>query len=91
MPGVAIRDRIAAELGAEPVQSIGKLLVLYRAKPVDEPPPVPRRPARKTARKVAFNPAYKVSSRKLKTAASPPRTARIRKGPRSSKKAFQGR
>ena len=89
---LAMRDRVVAELGAAPVQAIGKLLVLYRAKPAEPAPATPRRPARKTTpRKVAFNPAYKVSSRKAKTDASPPRTARIRKGPRSAKKAFQAR
>ncbi len=69
--------------------------MLYRPKPVDEVPATPaRRPARKAAavRKVVYNPAYKVSSRKAKTEPRPPRTARIRKsGQRSGKKAFQGR
>jgi RNA-binding protein len=89
---LAMRDRIVAELDAASVQVIGKLLVFYREKPADETPYQPPRTARKAARKVGFNPAYKVSSRKLKTEASPPRTARVRKsGQRSGKKAFQNR
>jgi putative YhbY family RNA-binding protein len=91
---IALRDRIASELAAAPVQTIGKLLVFYRKRPIDtEALFRPQRPARKTsARKVSFNPAYKVSSRKVKTETSPPRTARIRKsGQRSGKKAFQNR
>ena len=90
---LAMRDRVVDALGAAPVQTIGKLLVFYRPKPPDEAPPPPRRVAKKKiARKVAFNPAYKVSPRKLKTDASPPRTARVRKsGQRSTKTGFQNR
>ncbi len=87
---LAIRDRIVAELDAAPVQTIGKLLVFYREKPA-EPfawKTVPRKKA--VAKKRGFNPAYKVSSRKLKTEPAPPRTARVRKsGQRSTKKPFQ--
>ncbi len=90
---LAMRDRVVAELGAAPVQTIGKLLVFWREKPFDDAPlPIRRVAKKKPSRKVAFNPAYKVSLRKRKTEASPPRTARIRKsGVRSGKKAFQGR
>ena len=90
---IAMRDRIVDELGAAAVQTIGKLLVFHRKQPVDvEALFKPQRPARKAARKVSFNPAYKVSSRKLKTEASPPRTTRVRKsGQKSGKKAFQNR
>jgi RNA-binding protein len=80
---MAMRDRIVAELDAAPVQAIGKLLVLYRPKPREDAP-LARRPPAKKARKVAFNPAYKVSSRKLKTEPSPPRTARVRKAGQKS-------
>jgi putative YhbY family RNA-binding protein len=91
---IAMRDRIASELSAAVVQTIGKLLVFHRKRPIDVDALFrPQRPARKAAaRKASFNPAYKVSSRKLKTEASPPRTARVRKsGQRSTKKAFQNR
>jgi len=89
---LAMRDRIVDALDAAPVQTIGKLLVFYREKPAAEAPPPKRRVAKKVARKVAFNPAYKISPRKLKTAAAPPRTARVRKsGQRSGKKGFQDR
>ena len=79
---------------AQAVQTIGKLLVFWRPRPADATEDAPRRRvAKKTRpRKVAFNPAYKVSARKAKTDASPPRTARIRKsGQRSGKKGFQAR
>jgi RNA-binding protein len=89
---LAIRDRIADALGALAVQTIGKLLVFYREKPAAEAQPPRRRVAKKVARKVSFNPAYKVSPRKVKTAAAPPRSARVRKsGQRSAKKGFQDR
>jgi putative YhbY family RNA-binding protein len=44
----AIGARLAAQLGAARVQSIGKLLVLYRPRPDDEEPPpaAPSRPQR---------------------------------------------
>ena len=91
---LAVRDRIADALDAAIVQTIGKLLVFHRKRPVDAEALFRARPVarKKTARKVAFNPAYKVSSRKLRTEASPPRTARVRKsGQKSGKKAFQER
>jgi putative YhbY family RNA-binding protein len=88
---LAMRDRIVAELDAASVQVIGKLLVFYRERPYEAPAPL-RQVTVKKARKVAFNPAYKISPRKVKTEARPPRTARIRKsGVRSGKKAFQDR
>lgn len=90
---LAIRDRVVAELDAAPVQAIGKLLVFWRENPPAERTFV-RAPSRRTApaKKRAFNPAYKVSPRKLKTEAAPPRTARVRKsGQKSTKKPFQGR
>ena len=89
---LAIRDRVAEALGAATVQTIGKLCVFYRPKPPEEAAPLRRVAKKKIARKVAFNPAYKVSPRKMKTDASPPRTARVRKsGQRSTKTGFQNR
>jgi RNA-binding protein len=51
----ALLAAIAAATGASPVQHIGKVLVLWRERPPEaaEPPPVPRPPARKAARKPA--------------------------------------
>ncbi len=94
---LAMRDRVVAELGAAAVQTIGKLLVFYRHKPIadDEPlfrsPTIARKSAARTAAK-ARNPDSRVSTRKTKTDASPPRTARVRKsGQQSTKKGFQNR
>lgn len=94
---IVMRDRIVEELFAAPVQTIGKLLVFYRQRPIadDEPlfrsPKVARKSAARTAAR-ARNPDSKVSTRKIKTDDSPPRTARVRKsGQRSHKKAFQNR
>jgi putative YhbY family RNA-binding protein len=85
---LAMRDRVVAELDAASVQVIGKLLVFYRAKPPEAP--VQLRVAKKAKVRRAYVPTRKISSRKLKTAASPPRTARVRKaGVRSTKKSFQ--
>lgn len=92
---IAMRERIVAELSAASVQTIGKLLVFYRQKPVTADEPLFRSPtiARKSAARTAArdrNPDSRISTRKLKTDDSPPRTARVRKsGQRSSKKAFQ--
>jgi len=93
---LAMRDRIVAELSAESVQVIGKLLVLYREKPDESNDAWPKRPAaRKTPDRAAARPRHagpKPSTRKIKPDTSPPRTARIRKsGQRSSKKAHQAR
>lgn len=86
---LAMRDRVVAELDAASVQVIGKLLVFYRAKPPEPPAPLPR-VAKKAKVRRAYVPTRKISSRKLKTEASPPRTARVRKaGQRSTKKSFQ--
>ncbi len=88
---LAIRDRIVGELDAASVQTIGKLLVFFREKPA-EPFVWKTVPRKAVAKKRAFNPAFKVSPRKLKTEAAPPRTARVRKsGQKSAKKPFQGR
>jgi RNA-binding protein len=95
---LAMRDRIVAELSAEPVQTIGKLLVFYRAAP-DEEPQDPWGTRAAAARKAATRKAAplrhagpKPSTRKVKADTSPPRTARVRKsGQRSSKKAHQSR
>lgn len=57
---VAAYETICSELGAEPVQHIGKLLVLFRAKPAEEATaPKPKRPAgpRKTKKQLAARPA----------------------------------
>ena len=94
---LAMRERIVEELGAASVQTIGKLLVFYRQKPIaaDGPlfrsPPIARKSAARSAARVR-DPDSRVSTRKVKTDDSPPRTARVRKnGQRSSKKVFQNR
>jgi RNA-binding protein len=92
---LAMRDRIVEELSAASVQTIGKLLVFYRQRPIADDEPLFRSPkiARKSAARTAArarNPDSKISTRKLKVDTSPPRTARVRKsGQRSGKKAFQ--
>ena len=93
---LAMRDRIVDELGAEPVQAIGKLLVLFRKAPPPEAAfpsgrPAPRKTARAPRAAVKrFGP--KPSTRRTPDNASPPRTARVRKsGQRSAKKPHQGR
>ncbi len=93
---LAMRDRIVADLGAEPVQVIGKLLVLHRAAAAPESPwpPARRAPAKKTAARKTAGPRFgpKPSTRKAIEGEHPPRTARVRKsGQRSSKKAHQNR
>jgi putative YhbY family RNA-binding protein len=93
---LAMRERVVDELGAAPVQTIGKLLVFYRQKALDPDEPLFRSPAAKKAagKKAAKprDPFSRVSTRKAKVDDSPPRTARVRKsGQRSSKKAFQNR
>ncbi len=93
---LAMRDRVVDELSAAAVQTIGKLLVFYRRKPIADDEPLFRTPkaARKGAARGAKprDPLSRVSTRKAKTDDSPPRTARVRKsGQRSSKKAFQNR
>lgn len=96
---------ICAATGAQPVQHIGKLLVLYRPEPKALKPPA-KRIAKKTTgrtapagtkrnpisgRTMAPRPGQVVpSTRKAPKGARPPRTARVRKsGQRSTKKAFQ--
>ena len=71
---LAMRDRIASELSAEPIQAIGKLLVLFRAAPPVESTSLPRAapsraPAKKDARD-ARRPPSRVSPRKLQTRSS---------------------
>lgn len=95
---LAMRDRVVAELSAEPVQAIGKLLVFFREAVAEEPKdPWGTRAAagRKAVAKKTAPPRYagtKTSTRKVKADTSPPRTARVRKsGQRSSKKAHQSR
>ncbi len=94
---LAMRDRIVQELSAASVQTIGKLLVFYRQKPIAPDEPLFRSPkiARKNATRAtakARDPYSRVSTRKAKVDDSPPRTARVRKsGQKSSKKAFQNR
>lgn len=93
---LAMRDRIVAELSAEPIQAIGKLLVLFRAAPVVEstslPRPSPSRASAKTKAGAARRPLTRVSTRKATTHPRPPRTDRVRKsGQRSTKKPHQGR
>ena len=49
---------ICTELDCAPVQHIGKQLVLFRAKPADTTPAIPKRPAgpRKTKKQLAARP-----------------------------------
>lgn len=99
---VLMRDAIVAGLDAAPVQTIGKLLILFRPAPVDDATawPVARKTAKKAAKKTRAvernaalrNPARKVSTRKTPANAHPPRTERVRKsGQRSAKKPFQNK
>ena len=93
---LAMRDRIAEELSAEPIQAIGKLLVLFRAAPPVESTSLPRSsPSRASAKRKASDarrPMSKVSTRKATAHPHPPRTDRVRKsGQRSAKKPHQGR
>lgn len=88
---LAYRDRIVEELHAEPVQVIGKLLVLFRAAPEE-----PKKAPVATKRVVRADPSRvfnrKISPRKLLTGDAPPRTERVRKsGQRSTKKPHQNR
>jgi hypothetical protein len=41
---------LCARLEAHPVQEIGKVLVIWRANPVEEAAPVPKKPAARAAR-----------------------------------------
>ena len=94
---LAMRDRIASELGAAPVQTIGKLLVLFRPAPVVDAIAWPsavkkarKTPDRNRASFAVRNPATKISTRKTAAGTYPPRTDRVRKsGQKSSKKPFQ--
>jgi putative YhbY family RNA-binding protein len=98
---LAIRDRVVAELGAQPVQTIGKLLVFWRPAPREEEDLLSRLPAsRATAKKprnvARGNPGAPRTTRGTARAGfpaeGPPRTARVRKsGQRSTKKPFQNR
>ena len=92
---LGMRERIVDELGAEPIQTIGKLLVLFRATPSPESTELPRPAAPRRASVKASDarrPLTKVSTRKAKTHPRPPRTGRVRKsGQRSAKKPHQGR
>lgn len=47
-----ILQRMCAELGAAPVQHIGKILVVFREIPEDSKPKPTRKPRRKPARKL---------------------------------------
>jgi RNA-binding protein YhbY len=47
----ALVSAICEETGAQPVQEIGKILVIYRARPAGEQKTVKRRPVRKRPRK----------------------------------------
>ncbi len=63
---LAASDQICEQLGAAPVQQIGKLLVLYRPLPVEaEKPARPRRPSgpRKTKKQLAATPAPAVAAK----------------------------
>lgn len=90
---LAMRDRIVGELSAQSVQDIGKLIIVFRRRPFElETPVVPAKRARKAAASKKWEPIRKVSTRKAKTGAHPPRTDRIRKaGQRSTKKPHQTR
>src|SRR4051812_37584989 len=41
-------DEVCRELDAAPVQHLGKVLVIYRERPIEEAPPQQRRAAKKT-------------------------------------------
>ena len=94
---LAMRDRIVDQLSAEAIQTIGKLLVLFRATPLPEAsvlprPSAPGRASAKTKARTQRRPLTKVSTRKATTHPRPPRTERVRKsGQRSAKKPHQGR
>lgn len=90
---LAMRERIALELGAAPVQTIGKLLVFYRQKPIAPDEPLFRSATVALKAKARIRqPDSRISTRKFKADDSPPRTARVRKnGQKSTKKVFQNR
>jgi len=49
----ALVSQICEQTGAQPVQQIGKILVVFREKPADEQPKTPsRRPRRKAPRRL---------------------------------------
>jgi len=48
---VALASTICEDTGAQPVQHIGKILVIYRARPAEEQKAVKRRPGRKRPRR----------------------------------------
>lgn len=59
----AMLGTICDRTDAQPVQHIGKVLVIYREKPAEPPPPRPRASAPRTQRRTAVNPARERSSR----------------------------
>ena len=69
----ALIAAICAQLKAASVQHIGKILVVYRPRPADEPAPAPRKTgdAKPAAGKTTHRP-------------------RTKKGPRRTKRSFQG-
>jgi putative YhbY family RNA-binding protein len=70
---------ICAKLEAHPIQSIGKVLVIYRERPPEpkkRPPPKPDKPAKKASGKFAGKPAAK--GRKPVAPATFTRTSRRR-------------
>lgn len=59
----AMLGTICERTDAQPVQHIGKVLVIYREKPAEPPPRRPRAPAPRTQRRAAATPARERSSR----------------------------
>jgi RNA-binding protein len=59
----AMLGTICDRTDAQPVQHIGKVLVIYREKPAEPAPPRPRAPAPRTQRRAAATPARERSSR----------------------------
>ena len=64
---------LCAHCGAQPVQHIGKILVLYRPRPAPEPEPAPRRPRRPPSAGARRARAAAPAKRDAKRAARPRR------------------
>jgi RNA-binding protein len=73
-------DDICARTGAAPVQHIGKIMVVYREKPVEAAPPEPRRERRSPPRSTARSRPAEKPARAARRAAPPfrPRRGKLR-------------
>ena len=49
----SMRETICTTTGSMPIQHIGKILIIYRAHPKEEPKPLPRKPPVKSAKPLA--------------------------------------